>query len=114
MPVMYVGLPSTRRAHTLFGLAVSLGVVFCYVLNLLWAYFILEIVPQTAADGPSLAGAAEAGQISTVPLIDVIESSFPRYSWVAVAIESFIALSVAVSFVTISTGFRTVIDGFLT
>lgn len=46
MPVLFEVVPQTRRAMQQFRSAVIAGVVVCYVLNLLWAYFILRVVPQ--------------------------------------------------------------------
>ncbi len=49
-----------------FRWAVGLGLVVCGLLIVLWTYFVMLAVPQTAATGPSLEDAADHGCISTV------------------------------------------------
>ena len=85
-----------------------------WILNFLWALFILEIVPQTAPDGEtSLEQAREEGHIATVPLSDVIKANYPKWEWVATAIRIFIAISVTVSFFALGSGFKHLLDGFV-
>jgi hypothetical protein len=48
MPVLFESVPMAKLALQQFRSAIIAGVVVCYVLNLLWAYFILRVVPQTA------------------------------------------------------------------
>ena len=87
------------------------GIFLCYILNILWALFIISTVPQEGAPF-SLAKAAEEGQISTVPLIALIQESFKRYSWIAGVVSVFVLISVSVSYMALGTGLKHVIDGF--
>lgn len=48
MPVLFESVPMSKLALQQFRSAIIAGVVVCYVLNLLWAYFILRVVPQSA------------------------------------------------------------------
>ena len=80
------------------------------VLNVLWANFITDTVPQSGGN-VSLAAAAANGEISTVPLIEVIHSSYPQYSWIGTVVGIFVLISVSVSFMALGTGLKHVIDG---
>lgn len=44
----------------------------------------------------SLEAAEEAGEMATVPVIDVIRDYYPSYSWVAILVQGFIVLSITV------------------
>ena len=135
MPVTYSMLPfrggpglsvSERRAAVVenrkmlarYRAAVSGGVVLCWILNLLWCSFVLEIVPQTkagrggatgggilnvsgssssfATENATLEYAAAHGQISTLPLTDIIkhEPSLSEWVWVAPLVDAFIVISI--------------------
>lgn len=48
MPVMFEGVPLQRRPIGQFRTAVLAGVATCFVLNVLWAFFVLQVVPQKA------------------------------------------------------------------
>jgi hypothetical protein len=103
MPVLYHGLPDTQRAMRQFRSSVSAGVVACWLMNVLWAYFILEIVPQRAA-GPchqdvangniTLACANQHDEISTQPVVDVMKRDYRQLLWLAQLVASFILLSI--------------------
>ena len=149
MPVTYSRLPfeggpglslEERRAAVAanrvmlsrYRMAVCTGVVLCWVLNLLWCNFVLEIVPQSLSSGSevgeriqklialglenaTLEHAALNGQISTLPLTDIIKHD-PRLSewaWVAPLVDGFIVVSVSVSFITLGTGLKHVLDGIV-
>ena len=72
------------------------------ILNIFWAFFVLEIVPQTNEDAArlgtwiSLEEAEENGQISTVPIIEIIELRFPQFHWISLTVTFFIVLSITV------------------
>jgi hypothetical protein len=78
---MYEGVPRTEKGVRQFRNAVSAGVVMCWLLNICWCFFVLQIVPQTGAQvprgapgglqWPTLERASEEGQISTVPVVQV-------------------------------------------
>jgi amino acid permease len=117
MPMMFDAAAHSRATIARFRNAVCAGVGACYVLNLLWASFVLGIVPQTRADAAaaggsvSLEAAAAAGQIATVPVTAVINARDPQYAWLATAITVFITLSITVSFNAIGLGLKHVLDG---
>ena len=117
MPVM---LDERARASATglrhFRASVGLGVVACWLLNLLWASFVLGIVPQrrsdAAADGVSLEDAAARGEIATIPVTQIVNQRFEgQYGWLARAITVFIVLSISVSFNAIGLGFKHVLSG---
>jgi len=124
MPVLFSSVPFTAQGMSRFRLAVSGGVAVCWLLNVLWSAFILGIVPQTEAIavadtahpqlatlGVSLEQAERDGEISTVPAVKVIGALRPELGWVSTSVTAFILLSVTVSFVTIGTGLKHVLDG---
>jgi amino acid permease len=107
-----------------FRLSICLGVAFCFVLNILWCAFVLEVVPQTEAASEahstpewlvgkniSLARSMAMGEISTIPVIKVIEMNYPSYKWVVVFINMFVIISVTVSYLTLGTGLKHMLDG---
>ena len=55
--------------------------------------------------------AARNGTISTVAVSAVLEESFPSFLWIAHALDVFITVSVLVSFLAMSIGFKHVLDG---
>lgn len=125
MPVIFSRVPFNATGIKRFRGAVAGAVILCWVLNIAWAYAVLSIVPQTdeldaedAIEHPelqgitvSLAQSRERGEISTVPLTQVINHGFPQYSWVSTTVTVFIVLSVSVSFITMGTGLKHVLDG---
>lgn len=117
-PVMVGNSINSAHSMSRFRLSVSMGIGACYLLNLLWAAFVLDIVPQTIADAlrekmtVSLEAAANAGQIATVPVTQVINSKYgDQYGWFASCITAFITLSITVSFNAIGLGLKHVLDG---
>ena len=125
MPVIFSRVPFNATGIWRFRAAVTGGVVLCWLTNLLWAFFVLEIVPQTDAQAiedqvghsqlrgieVSLEKARRQGEISTVPVTQIIDHGFPQYSWVSTTVTVFIVLSVSVSFITMGTGLKHVLDG---
>lgn len=117
MPLMSTRVPQTRAGQSGFAISVCMGLVVCWLLNSCWAYFVLRIVPQTKADAESLGipvsleAAAQAGQISTVPIGVIIEENFPAYVWVSVAVSVFISLSISVSYLIMGSGLKHILDG---
>lgn len=66
LPVCFEKVSFTKNHMRNFVTAIILGEGVVWVLNVLWCYYILKIVPQ---QGPvSLAMAEKNGQISTIPL----------------------------------------------
>jgi len=77
-----------------------------------WCYYILKIVPQTGHE-ISLLAAEEQGEISTEVLIQVIDNEYAQFAWVATLINTFIMMSITVSYITLGTGLKHVLDGLL-
>ena len=117
MPVMMdERARATAQGLRHFRASLCAGVVACWLLNLLWAYFVLAIVPQrrndALADGVSLEAAAAKGEIATIPVTEVIAHRFAgEFGWLAQAITVFIVLSICVSFNAIGLGFKHVLSG---
>ncbi|EDQ87181.1 uncharacterized protein MONBRDRAFT_27639 [Monosiga brevicollis MX1] len=103
MPVLYDGIPKSRLALNQFQWSVAAGVVACWVMNVLWAFFILQIVPQ-AGTGPchqqspggniTLTCANDNDEISTQPIVDIMQRSYHHLLWLAQLVASFILLSI--------------------
>ncbi len=111
LPLVYGRmLAFSRRDMRWLGFAAvsALGVVF--LLNVVWCYYILHIVPQLGS-GISLEQAGKNGQISTIPLMEVIKQSYPTLKWLALLIDVFVALSITVSFITVGSGTKHTFDG---
>ncbi|CAM4920174.1 unnamed protein product [Rotaria socialis] len=129
MPLMFSKLKQTRQQMIGFNVAVVLGLTTCLLLNILWCWSVLEIVPQKSAclpvypnktnsiesqlfsglqvageciASPSLQEAALKGEISTIPLSKILESKkYASYKYVSIIIEIFVAISISVSFITV-------------
>jgi len=106
------GPPSKLNVH-MFRAGAVLGIFTCFVLNILWCLFVLRIVPQYG--DISLEQAEEEGNISTVPLVQIIETTpeLHQFTWIAVLVQIFITTSITVSFVTLSSGMKHVLDGYV-
>jgi hypothetical protein len=50
-----------------------------------------------------LVRAGKLGEISTVPLIKIIEREYPQFLWIAILVDVFIMLSITVSYITVGT-----------
>jgi hypothetical protein len=59
----------------------------------------------------SLEYAANNGEPATVPVVDIINSRYPQFTWVATTVSVFIALSIVVSFNAVGLGTKHVLDG---
>ena len=120
MPVMFESVEYSSQSISRFRYAIIAGVGACYILNLCWSSFVLGIVPQTIADAQrlglsiSLEQAANAGEIATIPVSQVLKSYYgDKYGWLAQVITIFITLSITVSFNAIGLGLRHVLDGVI-
>ena len=111
-----------------FRSSVTLGVLACFLLNIFWCFYVLQIVPQKAGDASIDADSAvhkynftttlkkcyEDGQISTIPVARIINQYFPSYRWTVFFIDSFVIISITVSFLTLGKGLKHVLDGIAT
>ena len=150
LPILYPTVPHTARGLTLFRRSVCAGVAVCWLLNVLWCWYVLKAVPQYPADGPtaaeaaaaeakgqdpfareckaaaeeagggavpygliSLAGARKCGEISTVPVVEVIDAKYAAQAWLGKAVSVFIGISITVSFMTIGIATKHVLDGIV-
>ncbi|KAK7090005.1 hypothetical protein V1264_009868 [Littorina saxatilis] len=122
-----------------YRLAVQLGLWTCVLLNILWCWSVLDIVPQTVLDacqreiahsesmmvedGPaspdlcfgelSLESAKINGEISTVPMTKILARDYPTYTWVAVLVQVFIMVSITVSYLTIGGALHHTLNGVM-
>lgn len=111
---------------TAYRSATIAGVFICYVLNIVWVYAVLLVVPQSAdslplpIDSPlygavpnvTLENASNLGEISTIPLMEVLEATHDRLNFiVAILVNTFIAVSLTISFLVISIGMLHFIKG---
>eukprot|EP00698_Gefionella_okellyi_P023712 TRINITY_DN8176_c0_g1_i3.p1 TRINITY_DN8176_c0_g1~~TRINITY_DN8176_c0_g1_i3.p1 ORF type:complete len:408 (+),score=77.01 TRINITY_DN8176_c0_g1_i3:90-1313(+) len=115
VPVIYAKVQPTRRDISIMRMCICAGLVICWLLNVLWCHFILEVVPQLGApnDTATLQYALHHGQIATVPLIEIIRSLFPQLMWLAYIVTIMVMVSITVSFITISTAMKHVLDGYV-
>lgn len=133
--------PIDREFVRAYRMATVIAIVICYTLNILWAIALLLCVPQTSTvsaagdkaneehivvpkvvrsvwalrdtnSSVSLEAASELGQISTIPLIAELRSRHGKLDTVVVLlVNTFIALSIAISFTVMSVGMKHYIDG---
>ncbi|XP_070538677.1 uncharacterized protein [Ptychodera flava] len=61
----------------------------------------------------SLYNSKQQGEISTIPLIKIIETEYPQFNWVAILVEMFIIISITVSFLTIGSALVHTLSGWL-
>jgi len=107
MPIIFAKIQPRPRDIKIFMASTIAGLFTVWILNVLWCYYILKIVPQTA-----LEDAGKLGQISTIPLVYIIDKDFPKYKWIAIIITVFIMISITVSYLTIGSGLKHVLDGY--
>ncbi|XP_070817532.1 uncharacterized protein [Chaetodon trifascialis] len=143
MPLLFSQISHNKTQILWFRRAVLGGLTTCTVLNILWCWAVLEIVPQTSLperrmaaettaqpDSSSLSGphasvspllysnisleeSEKAGEIATIPLTKIINERYRAYSWVAELIQVFIAISVTVSFLVMGSAMKHTIDGLV-
>ncbi|KAM4574275.1 uncharacterized protein V3H82_008949 isoform 2-T2 [Fundulus diaphanus] len=143
MPLLYSQISHNKTQILWFRRAVLGGLTTCMVLNILWCWAVLEIVPQTSLPERRMAAAStlqatssslstpsssaspllfsnisleeseKAGEIATIPLTKIINERYKAYSWVAELIQVFIAISVTVSFLVMGSAMKHTIDGLV-
>lgn len=97
------------------------GLTLVYLFNLGWCFFVLKIVPQMPPPGSppmkdgdlvmTLYDAEKDGQISTVPLVNIIRRDAPKFRWIAVVVMLFTIVSITVSFIVNSMGWKHYLEG---
>lgn len=117
-PVTFSLLPvkASRAQVGRYRAAILVAVVVCYLLNVGWVLAVLQVVPREADPGKaSLTVAYEEGQISTVPLIDVLHNGNAVkgavLKAVEIIVEMFIFVSTGVSFFVTAAGMKSFVDG---
>ncbi|XP_048028134.1 uncharacterized protein si:ch211-51h4.2 isoform X2 [Megalobrama amblycephala] len=140
MPFLFSEISHVKTQVLWFRRAVLGGLATCTLLNILWCWAVLEIVPQMAVESVleekllnrsagqteathpvhtfiysniSLEDSGKAGEIATIPLTKVITQRYSRFSWVAELIQIFITISVTVSFLVMGTAMKHTIDGLV-
>ncbi|KAM7013000.1 uncharacterized protein LKV04_000478 [Tautogolabrus adspersus] len=143
MPLLFSQISHNKTQILWFRRAVLAGLTTCTVLNILWCWAVLEIVPQTSlperrmatetAARPDSSGlpasqssvspliysnisleeSEKAGEIATIPLTRIINERYREYSWVAELIQVFIAISVTVSFLVMGSAMKHTVDGLV-
>ncbi|KAM4739997.1 uncharacterized protein FYW61_004252 [Anableps anableps] len=134
MPLLFSQISHNKTQILWFRRAVLGGLTTCTVLNILWCWAVLEIVPQTSlperrmatttqptSSSPSappssasplvfsnisLEESEKAGEIATIPLTKIINERYRAYSWVAELIQVFIAISITVSFLVMGSAMK--------
>jgi len=113
LPITFAKIQPNKQDIIKYLRAIIGGLFTVWVLNVLWCFYILRIVPQTADGGPiNLQNSNDEGEIATVPLIEIIRGRYPEFNWIASLVDIFITISITVSFVTMGTGTKHVLDGF--
>jgi hypothetical protein len=115
LPIIYSKMKPTRRNLNFFRWSAVSALFVCFLLNVLWCLFVLMIVPQTSTDAnePSLERSRREEEISIVPVIEIINIKFPQYTWLGIFVQVFISISITVSFITMSTGMKHMLDGYV-
>lgn len=119
LPVAFDKVRFHARQVKIFTACSVAGLTLVYIFNLAWCYFILRIVPQVPAPGQTstevdtLWDAEKNGQISTVPLVNIIRRDHPSYSWIATVILLFTMVSITVSFVVNSLAWKHYLEGII-
>ncbi|XP_017578077.1 uncharacterized protein si:ch211-51h4.2 isoform X2 [Pygocentrus nattereri] len=140
MPFIFSDISYNKTQVMWFRRVVLGGLATCTVLNVLWCWAVLEIVPQMAVESVleerplntsvvrmettlpthtfiysniSLEDSEKAGEIATIPLTKIITQRYRRFSWVAELIQIFITISITVSFLVMGSAMKHTIDGLL-
>ncbi|EDV25304.1 uncharacterized protein TRIADDRAFT_55223 [Trichoplax adhaerens] len=132
MPMLFARIRFNTREVVLFNTAIISALGTVVILNLLWSYAVLGVVPQRCVDiqptimqpdnqnttlaghcNISLAWAERNGKISTVPLTEILRQHYPKYDWIASLVEIFIVISITVSFLTLGSALRHTLCGTL-
>ncbi|XP_041695202.1 uncharacterized protein si:ch211-51h4.2 isoform X1 [Coregonus clupeaformis] len=141
MPLLFSEISHNKTQIMWFRRVILGGLATCTVLNILWCWAVLEIVPQMSVQrvmeegvvnttsgvisessptaysmvysNISLEESEKAGEIATIPLTKIISLKYHHYSWVAELIHIFIAISITVSFLVMGSAMKHTIDGLV-
>jgi amino acid permease len=113
LPVAFRSVDATRREQRRLQCASVAGLATVFLLNVIWCLFVLMTVPQHGEDGANtLEQAAIDGDISTIPLSRIIEEEHSQFAWIGILVDTFVLLSVTVSFTTMGRAMVHVLEGF--
>jgi len=125
IPVAFEKVRFHAKQIKIFTACSLAGLTLVYLFNLAWCYFVLRIVPQMpSSTTPAAQGAGEGevmtlwdaeqqGQISTVPLVNIIRLDHPRFRWIATIVMLFTMVSITVSFIVNSMAWKHYVEGLL-
>ncbi|XP_066504334.1 uncharacterized protein si:ch211-51h4.2 [Hoplias malabaricus] len=140
MPFLFSEVSHNKSQVMWFRRVVLGGLATCALLNVLWCWAVLEIVPQMAVKSVleerplntsgvrmettllthtfiysniSLEDSEKAGEIATIPLTKILTLRYRRFSWVAHLIQIFITISITVSFLVMGSAMKHTIDGLV-
>ncbi|XP_058257565.1 uncharacterized protein si:ch211-51h4.2 isoform X3 [Hemibagrus wyckioides] len=140
MPFLFSEIYHSRTQVLWFRRAVLGGLTTCTILNILWCWAVVDIVPQMAVksileekllntslvrmettrpahtfiySNISLEESEKAGEIATIPLTKIINQRYAHFWWVAELIQIFITISITVSFLVMGSAMKHTIDGLV-
>lgn len=126
MPLLFRKIENVASQIQKYRFAVLMGLVTSAILNILWCWTVIQIVPQhctpmigtnQSSHSPvtcnSLESAKENGEISTKPLIRILRHKYPSFSWVSKVVEVFILISITASSLTVGTAMHHMICGII-
>lgn len=117
LPLIYSKMSPTARNIGLFRFVSVLALFVCWLLNVLWCWFILRIVPQSIdpanPNAPTLERSSQLGEPSTVPLISILNTGKGNFGWIGYLVAVFIMVSITVSFMAMSSGLKHMLDGWI-
>ncbi|XP_060720767.1 uncharacterized protein si:ch211-51h4.2 [Tachysurus vachellii] len=140
MPFLFSEIYHNKTQVLWFRRALLGGLTTCTILNILWCWAVVDIVPQMAVkpvleekllntslvrmettrpahtfiySNISLEESEKAGEIATIPLTKIINQRYTHFSWVAELIQIFITISITVSFLVMGSAMKHTIDGLV-
>ncbi|XP_039614786.1 uncharacterized protein si:ch211-51h4.2 [Polypterus senegalus] len=140
MPFLFSEISPNKCQVMWFRRAIVGGLITCTILNIVWCYAVLEIVPQLSVrkvlvegisnnsepfaneaapaysfiySNISLEQSEKAGEIATIPLAKILIEQYAEFAWVAWVTEVFIAVSITVSFLVLGSTMKHTIEGWV-
>ncbi|KAK6478578.1 hypothetical protein HHUSO_G20921 [Huso huso] len=140
MPFLFSEISHNKSQIMWFRRAIIGGLTTCAVLNILWCWAVLKIVPQMTVrkvledeisnnsmtfsqvtvpvytfiySNISLEESEKLGEIATIPLTKIIIEQHHQFAWVAWFTEIFIAISITVSFLVLGSTIKHTFEGWV-
>lgn len=108
IPVFFRQCEYSRRAlAAMLGTCIA-ALATAWTVIVLWVYFVLHIVPQD-----TLEVSAGKGQLSTIPLGDIIKANYPGLAWTSSLTSSFLVVSLTVSYISVGLSTKHMLDGYV-